>query len=232
MDNGKYVNYYIDTMTQTMNEFLSQSISLKANSKIIEESLHEQIRVNEELRLELEKSNLLIEQKEKDFAEKQSEEIGTLYYELDVCREQKLEIQNQLSILQSEVNSLRSINESIRVEHDNLVSQAQHVETFRNELLKARNENDELRKTIDALTIEWEKDVRSVVDSYESKNKALKEQIDSYESKNKPLKEQIKKLENPELDNHLTNLEINTQATKQKNVPVKKTNPIKDGGTF
>jgi hypothetical protein len=218
MDNGKYVNYYIDTMTQTMNDFLSQSISLKANSKIIEDSLHEQIRVNEELRLELEKSNLLIQQKEKDFAEKQSEEIGSLYYELDVSREQNLKIEKQLSILQSEVNSLRSINENIRVEHDNLVSQAQHVETFRNELLKARNENDELRKTIDTLTIEWEKDVRSVVDSYESKNK--------------PLKEQIKKLENPELDNHLTNLEINTQATKQKNVPVKKTNPIKDGGTF
>jgi competence CoiA-like predicted nuclease len=104
MDNGKYVNYYIDTMTQTMNEFLSQSISLKANSKIIEESLHEQIRVNEELRLELEKSNLLIEQKEKDFAYKQSEEIGSLYYELDVSREQKLQIENQLSILQSEIN--------------------------------------------------------------------------------------------------------------------------------
>jgi chromosome segregation ATPase len=218
MDNGKYVNYYVDTMTQTMNEFLSQSISLKANSKIIEESLHEQIRINEELRLELEKANLLIEQKEKDFAEKQSEEIGSLYYELDVSREQKLKIEKQLSILQSEVNSLRSINENIRVEHDNLVSQAQHVETFRNELLKARNENDELRKTIDALTIEWEKDVRSVVDSYESKNK--------------PLKEQIKKLENPELDNHLTNLEINTPVTKQKTVSLKKTNPIKDGGTF
>ena len=216
MDNGKYVNYYIDTMTQTMNEFLSQSISLKANSKLIEEALNEQVALNEKLKSELENANSLLEQGESAFTERQSEEIGSLYYQLDVVQEQKSEIEKSLTDFKNEVNRLQIENQNIRNEHDAIFSQAQHVETFRNELVRARNENDELRKNIDLLTNQCRDDIQSVKDSYESKIKSLKDKI--------------KKLETPE-PVKITKPEMKTPAPKEKQT-VKPTKAFKDGGTF
>ena len=126
MSSEKYVNYYIDTMTQTMNEFLGQSISLKSNLRIIEESLNEQVSLNEKLRIELENANSLLEKKQNIF--KQDENM------------------------KNNLNDLRLENEKLRNDCITLSSEAQHVETFRNELLRARIENDELKKTIESLT--------------------------------------------------------------------------------
>jgi chromosome segregation ATPase len=56
-------------------------------------------------------------------------------------------LQNENNRLVDEISSLRQF----KSEYENIKHQAQHVDTFRNELIRAREENDVLKKQIDYL---------------------------------------------------------------------------------
>ena len=224
MGNEKYVNYFIDTMTQTMNEFLTQSISLKANSKVIEELLNEQITLNENLKSELENANSLLEQGEQNFYDKQSEEIGSLHYELDVAREQNSNLQSECQTLRDQINTLSIEVSSIRNEKDNLFSQAQHVETFRNELLKSREENSRLNNLIAELKQQSEEDIEKILLDNEKEIDKLNAKIKEYQSK-------IKLLQNPPKPQEEISSKPTTKTSAKPKIVVKD-KAIKDGGTF
>jgi hypothetical protein len=57
MNNEKYLNYYIETMTATLTDCVVRNVSLQANAKVTEEVIVEQSKLIEELRLSLEQKN-------------------------------------------------------------------------------------------------------------------------------------------------------------------------------
>jgi predicted RNase H-like nuclease (RuvC/YqgF family) len=123
MNNEKYVNHYVEILTATMTDSVVRNISLQANAKITEEILTEQTKTIEELRSVNEQ----------------------LRKEIENTKNSQSQTQNTL---QSQLNELNSKRE----EYDRVLHQVQHVDTFRNELLNARKENEELRNQIAILT--------------------------------------------------------------------------------
>ena len=102
----KYVNYYIELMTNTMHDAVLRNVSLQTNLRINEEVIKEQNEKIQELELIVE--NL------------KSETIGDLQDELE------------------ELKAMRS-------QYENVKHQVQHLDTFRNELVRERDEHQKTR---------------------------------------------------------------------------------------
>jgi chromosome segregation ATPase len=127
-----YVNHYVEILTNTMTDAVVRNISLQANAKISEEVINS-------LQAQLQEMQGVIESQ----SSTENNRIN--------------ELESQVGQLTNELNNYRNKN----AEFENIKSQAQHVDTFRNELTKARKENETLRAEhgveIDALkaTIEY-----------------------------------------------------------------------------
>jgi chromosome segregation ATPase len=111
MNNEKYLNYYIELLTSTLNEVIVKNISLQANARVTDELLMEVIKSNDE----------------------------------------REKIINKLTSRYNDTNN--SLNELRlqKAEFDNTRHQIHHLETFRNELISAREENQRLREEIELL---------------------------------------------------------------------------------
>ena len=106
MQNEKYINYYIETLSSTLQDILLRNVSLQVTSKIAEESVGELLSS-----IETYKNELLVK----------DEQIQRLNEEL-------LNVQNMKS------------------EYENTKHQVNHVDTFRNELQKEREEHKKTRE--------------------------------------------------------------------------------------
>ena len=102
MSNEKYVNYYVEILTNTLTDAVIRNVSLQANAKISEDVIKEQL-VNKEHQKYLE-----------DLVEQQKKEIDNLKLAL--------------------------------IDFQNLKTQVQHIDTYRNELLKCRESVDNEKK--------------------------------------------------------------------------------------
>lgn len=91
------------------------------------------------------------------------------------------ELQNHISILNSDIegyvskinelnNNLNSLN-TLKTEVDSNKNQLQHLDTFRNELLKSQKENQELKDQIEYLQLTPAK--RKKIDENKSNNKII-----------------------------------------------------------
>ena len=112
----KYYNHYIEIMTSTMQDAIVRNISLQANSKVLEDIVNEQKAKLDELSTNTNGS------------------INSLTSQLQASESSKLDLINQLN----DANALRNEYEAVK-------SQAQHVDTFRNELVNARSEIENLK---------------------------------------------------------------------------------------
>ena len=56
MNNDKYLNYYIETMTATLTDCVIRNISLQANSKVTDEVIEEKEKTIEDLKNQLNKT--------------------------------------------------------------------------------------------------------------------------------------------------------------------------------
>ena len=137
-----YVDYYIEMLTSTMNDAIAKNISLQANAKITDVAIGQLNEKVIELENELEKYQNTNNLTETDL------------------RNQINELKNSHSHHINELNSEIARLQQLKIEYENVKTQATHVDTFRNELLKARAENDRL------------------VSEYESKIKELNDKID------------------------------------------------------
>ena len=153
MGNEKYVNYYIELMTNTMQDAVLRNISMQTNLKIGDEIINEQVKKIEEL-------NALVENLKNETSSSQSsaeQTINKIIEEKDIMgrtiREEKDEIINNLKV---EINSLKGI----KTDYENIKHQVNHVDTFRNELIKERQEHSRTR------------------DDYEKKLNVLNERIE------------------------------------------------------
>lgn len=127
MGNEKYVNYYIETLTTSLSDVVIRNISMQAVAKINDEAIAELSKKNEELSA----TN----------AELQTA-INTLRDSTQLNENQTIQALRQDLFDKDEV--IRNLS-GMKNEYENYKSQANHVETFRVELAKARQEIDTIR---------------------------------------------------------------------------------------
>ena len=131
MSNENYVNYYVEILTSTMTDAVIRNISLQANAKISE--------------------SVIAEQQGK--IDKLNSEVKSYTDNLNGTNEQ---YRNTIEGLQNTVNELNGM----KAEYENIKHQANHVDTFRSELIKERELHQQTRN------------------DYELKIKELNEKID------------------------------------------------------
>ncbi len=116
MDNQKYLNYYVEILTGTMTDAVIRNISLQSNARVTEDVINEQSKTIENLKNDLSNVN--------------SGNEGTIKSHLDTINS----LNNQLS----ELNKMKGEYESVK-------HQVDHVNTFRSELIKEREEHQKTR---------------------------------------------------------------------------------------
>jgi len=148
MSQEKYVEHYLDILTKTMQDSIIKNISLQANLKVTEGIIKELQDGNNSL-------------------QKKVDELNGI-----VSTSQETE-NSKLQHLHTTINDLRrklSDYEIIKKEYEEVKHQVQHIDTFRNELSKTR---DELQNIDDVHKIEIEK----VKSEYEHTIRELNDQI-------------------------------------------------------
>lgn len=131
MGNEKYLNYYVEILTNTLTDAVIKNISLQANARVTEEVINEQVVKNEKLTNELQK-----------FLEDKNNSENTKITNLEQLVQGHLDTINQLTKQVTDLNAMRNEYESVK-------HQAQHVDTFRNELVKEREEHQKTRNDYD-----------------------------------------------------------------------------------
>jgi DNA repair exonuclease SbcCD ATPase subunit len=163
MSQEKYVEQYLDILTKTMQDSIIKNISLQANLKVTEG-------VIKELQ---EGSSSTIQSLQKKVDELNVTAANS-QKELNALRDNKISSENtRLQHLQTTVDDLRKKlidYEMIKKEYEEVKHQVQHIDTFRNELNKTR---DELQSIDDVHKIEIEK----IKSEYENTIRELNDQI-------------------------------------------------------
>lgn len=127
MGNEKYLNYYIELITNTMQDAILRNVSLQTNSRISDEVIKEQSGKIEHL------ENMIVELKEKNslFQSNANESTNKITKEKD----------DLIGNLRKEINDLMAF----RNDYENIKHQVNHVDTFRNELMKEREEHEKTK---------------------------------------------------------------------------------------
>ena len=120
MSNENYVNHYVEILTSTMTDAVIRNISLQANAKISESVIAEQQG----------KIDRLIS------------EVKNYTDNINGTNEQH---RNTIEGLQNKVNELNGM----KAEYENIKHQANHVDTFRSELIKERELHQQTRNDYD-----------------------------------------------------------------------------------
>jgi chromosome segregation ATPase len=149
MENNEYVNHYIEIMTGTLTDAVLRNISLQANAKVTESVLENQARVIEELQGTVEQHNA-----------GNNAQVDNLKNDVSNLEKTILNLRNELTT----VNNLKNEYESVK-------HQTQHVDTFRNELAKEREEHQRTKEGFDSQKTE-------ISQNYEKQIAELNEQIE------------------------------------------------------
>jgi chromosome segregation ATPase len=163
MSQEKYVEQYLDILTKTMQDSIIKNISLQANLKVTEGVIKElqdgSSSTIQSLQKKIDELNVTIANSQK---------------ELNSLRDNKISAENsRLQHLQTTIDDLRKKlvdHEIVKREYEEVKHQVQHIDTFRNELNKTR---DELQNNNDVHKVEIEK----VKSEYEHTIRELNDQI-------------------------------------------------------
>jgi chromosome segregation ATPase len=204
----KYVNYYIDLITKTMQDAVLRNVSLQTNLKISEEVVSELTKQNEELsdiveslRNETSSSQQdanetirrLLEEKEStinnltnekdriinDLRSEKDRAVNSLIEEKDrLVRETREDKDRTINDLRNEIGHLNNM----RNEYESVKHQVHHVDTFRNELVKERADHERTRNDFEfrlkSITEEKDNAIKALLESHESKLAELNSKID------------------------------------------------------
>jgi len=131
MSNENYLNHYVEIMTSTMTDVIVRNISLQANARVTEEVVEEQAKRIQELSV--------IEANRNAETDVEFTRLNDTIANLNTT----------IANLNNELSDLRSQ----RGEFESVKSQAKHVDTFRNELVKAQATIKELNEQIEYLQL-------------------------------------------------------------------------------
>ena len=160
MSNENYVNHYVEILTSTMTDAVIRNISLQANGKISEGVITEQQSKIDKLNFEIERLTLQIE---KNLNASETEKNNQITNLNDKIEEQK----NSISNLETQVHELNNM----KGVYENVKHQIDHVDTFRNELIKERELHQQTRN-------DYELKIRELNGDYELTIKELNEKIE------------------------------------------------------
>ena len=222
MGNEKYLNYYIETLTSTVTDCVIRNVSMQANAKVTDEVIKEQ---SEKIESLLE-SNAELKKTIQDLKNLNSTNENAVVQDL----------KNKLGESEKLATNLRNdINEMTTKyrDYDSIKNQSTHVETFKSELIKAREETNRVRAELEtkinslvsenagkisALTEQHDKDIARLNERHDSKVNELTAKIDYLQlppAKRKKIDELNKEIEPA----------IVTDSAELSS-------PIKDGGSF
>jgi len=222
MGNEKYLNYYIETLTSTVTDCVIRNVSMQANAKVTDEVIKEQVEKIESL-LE---SNAELKKTIQDLKNLNSTNENAVVQDL----------KNKLGESEKLATNLRNdINEMTTKyrDYDSIKNQSTHVETFKSELIKAREETNRVRAELEtkinslvsenagkisALTEQHDKDIARLTEQHDKKVNELTDKIDYLQlppAKRKKIDELNKQIEPA----------IVTDSAELSS-------PIKDGGSF
>jgi chromosome segregation ATPase len=218
MNNEKFVNVYIDILQKTLNDWLLQNVSLQANSKVTEDVVSSQAETIQELNGKVEELTKTVNDIQQG---KQNETDSQL-------KTYKDKVENLENAIRDHLNTISNLN-TMKSEYENIKHQAQHVDTFRNELLKEREEHQKTRRELETklndLTTKHNSDLDNTKEGYEKQIKELGDKIEYLQltpAKRKKIEEEKAKLLSP------TEL---FQVAEIKTEP-KTDTIVEDGGTF
>ena len=160
MSQEKYVEYYVDIMSKTLQDSIVKSISLQANLKLTENIIKELQEKIEELTSTV------------DSTKKELESTKTVKNSSDNARIQQLQNENNehvkvINTLRSQLNDLSVV----KSEYESVKHQLQHVDTFRNELSKSREE-------LESVHGKYGSEIEALKKEHENAIKELNDQID------------------------------------------------------
>ena len=212
MGNEKFVNYYIENLIATMNDCLIRNISLQVNERISKESIEDQAKVIEDLK----------------------DTIGSLQKENQSIQDNKSvsdqeKYQNLENSIREHLDTIKGLNERIteadklKNEYENVKHQVQHVDTFRNELSKTREEFDRSKNN-------YENKINDLKNNYENTIKELK---NGHENVIKDLTDKIDYLQlTPAKRKKLDDDKVNVTPIENTLEVFTKSDITKDGGSF
>ena len=160
MSQEKYVEYYVDIMSKTLQDSIVKSISLQANLKLTENIIKELQEKIEELTSTV------------DSTKKELESTKTVKNSSDNARIQQLQNENNehvrvINTLRNQLNDLSLV----KSEYESVKHQLQHVDTFRNELSKSREE-------LESVHGKYGSEIEALKKEHENAIKELNDQID------------------------------------------------------
>lgn len=231
MGNEKYLNYYIETLTTTMTDCVIRNVSMQANAKITDEVVKEQgeqIDALAKSNAELQKTIQQLEQS------KLTSENNTIN-----------DLKNKISELEGKLSSQKQEHDDLINkfrDYDSVKNQATHVETFKSELIRARDETNRVRTElenrinsinaenngkINGINEENEKNVRLLIQKHETEKANLNNRIAELTDKIDYL--QLSPAKRKKIDEQLKDSSPTTIVTDLIGV---ENSVLKDGGTF
>jgi len=241
MANEKYLNYYIEIMTSTLTECVIRNISMQANAKITDGVVKEQSEKIDAL--------ININNKLKENIEELKENNASIENNAGLDLKNKLlESEKLVTKLGNDINESNSkhrteideLTSKFR-DYDSVKNQAVHVETFKGELVRAREETNqvrsELESRINALASENTGKINALI---EQNDRTVKELIQKHETEkseyNNKIDELIAKIDYLQLPPAKRKKidELNKEVIPTTTLPGLSgiDGPIKDGGTF
>lgn len=145
MSGEKYLNHYVEVLTNTMTDAVIRNISLQANARVTEEVVTE------------------------------------LSKEIQILRN---ELENLKNNVVTDLNTKLSDYNRMKTEYDNFSNKVNHVDTFRSELVKEREEHKKTRDSYENKITELNSQIE-----YLQLTPAKRKKID--DEKNKPVETEI-----------------------------------------
>ena len=229
MGNDKYINYYIETLTATMTDCVIRNVSMQANAKITDEVVKEQVEKIDVLTKSNDELKQVIEELKQNINKADNETIQNLKVKV---AESELNVSNL-------TNQLSELNTKYR-DYDSVRNQATHVDTFKSELIRAREETNKTRGEleikinslisenngkIEALNGQHENNISLLIQKHETEKSAFNSKVEELVSKIEYL--QLPPAKRKKID------ELNKETTPTVLTDlVGVDGVIKDGGTF
>ena len=230
MANEKYLNYYIETLTSTMTDCVVRNISMQANAKITDEVVKEQSeKIDSLVKLNGDLQNTI----------KELKDTNTLT-ESTTVQDLKNKLYESEKLVTKLTNDVNELTNKFR-DYDSVKNQATHVETFKGELVRAREETGRIRSELEsrinslasentgkitALTEQHDKNIRELIQKHETEKSEYNNRIDELLAKIDYL--QLPPSKRKKID------ELNKEVVPTTTIPglIGTNGPIKDGGMF
>ena len=251
MANEKYLNYYIETMTSTLTDCVVRNISMQANAKITDEVVKEQTEKIDNLKLMNSELQSIVAELKNTNASNESTAVLELKNTLLESEKLVTKLSNDVSELSNKHRAEIDVLTSKFRDYDSVKNQAGHVETFKGELIRAREEVNQVR-------LELENKINSLTSENTGKINAMNEQnektVASLLKQNEDIvneliqKHETEKSEyNNKIDDLLAKIDyLQLPPSKRKKIDelnkevepttitslIGTNGPVKDGGTF